>query len=82
MTMDERDKQLVEQLRNETKRWPYARWFFLIMGAIFVVEGVARDEILSAAVGAGSAGYAIQYWKGSPTATFLLRLLDQSQKTE
>ena len=82
MTLDEKDNKLVEQLKNETTRWPAVRWVLSVVGVILIILGIASDEMVSAIVGVGSLAYAIQYWRGSPTATLLLRLLEHSQKTE
>jgi len=77
MTLDEQDRKLVEQLRNEVKSWPVKRWGWLLIALILVAFGIVRDEAFPAVVGAGAIAYTIQYWCGNPTSILLLRLLER-----
>jgi len=79
MTLDERERKLVEQLRSETRHWPHTRWCLLIPGGYAVYLGILSQEVVLWILGGGAMCYAIQYWRGRPTATLLLRLLEQEE---
>lgn len=66
MTLDERDKKMLERLQKETARWAGIRWAMLVMGVALAGDGIVRDEMVAAIVGVGSIAYAIQYWQGNP----------------
>ena len=46
MQFTARETKLIERLRKEERRWPYVRWFMLVIGVLALVLGTAWSWLL------------------------------------